>query len=607
MNRFSLAIKFLKNNIKQIIIFEAIYKIIVMAIVTPLLVELVDIAMRLSGINYLTNARLMGFLTKPTTIAILILVIVLYAIISIMEMGAITHAYNISYHGGKATIIDMIKAGAISAVRLLSPYNIPMIIFVIALLPIIYLGRFSSYLSTMQIPAFVMEYLKQKKDIMVWVTIVFAIIVFFAIRWINAMNYYITEKMNFINGVKASKKLNKKKYLGLVFGFILWQILLFTVLFVSYVIITFAVSIVLKTILKKKFAYTLSLFIAKWIYDIWETIYLCLIVPLSCAYFSGYFFARKNDDKEDIVIPKIPNKKVNTDSRYRRILSVIVFISAIMNLIYLNFDFGIFRGSSKIQLFSQTYIAAHRGYSAEAPENTIPAFEAAINNYADYVELDVQETKDGVVVVMHDSNTKRTTGVKKNIWNLTYEELSELDAGSWFSEEYENTKIPTLEEVLEMAKGRLMLNIEIKLTGHEQHLEESVAELIEEYDMVDECVVTSFQAKALKNIKKFNPDIKTGYILHVAYGDFSNLSYADALSVNYSFATESFIETAHDADMEVYAWTVNTAEAINDMLENGADMIITDDPVLARETVTSYETTPYIVKLIKFYFEKIGL
>lgn len=606
MNRFSLAIKFFKNNFKQIIIFEAIYKIILMAIVTPLLVELVDIAMRLSGINYLTNARLMGFLAKPTTIAILILVVVLYAIISIMEMGAITHAYNIYYNGGNVSIVDMIKSGIFSALRLLSPYNIPMIFFVIALLPVIYLGSFSSYLSSMQIPAFIVEYLKQKKGVMLWVTLGIAVAIFFTIKWINAMNYYVTEKMNFISGVKASKKLNRKRYFGLVLGFIAWQILIYLVLFISYAAITFVISVVLKLMLKRKFAYNVSLFIAKWIYDIWGAIYICMIVPLSCAYFSGYFFERKKADREDIVIPKITTNKTNSDSRYRRILSVIVVISAVMNLIYLNFDFGLFRGSAKIQLFSQTSIAAHRGYSAEAPENTIPAFEAAIDNYADYVELDVQETKDGVVVVMHDSNTKRTTGVKKNIWNLTYDELSELDAGSWFSEEYADTKVPMLSEVLEMAKDRLKLNVEIKLTGHEKNLEESVAALIEEYDMVDQCVVTSFQPKALKRIKSFNPEIKTGYILHVAYGDFSNVSYADALSVNYSFATENFIDSAHDADMEVYVWTVNTAEAINDMLENGADMIITDDPVLARETVTSYETTPYIVKLIKFYFEKIG-
>jgi glycerophosphoryl diester phosphodiesterase len=602
-NRFAIAFKLIKKNIKKIVIFEAIYKLFTLAIFTPLLVEMIKIALKLSGINYLTNARFFDFLFKPTTIAILFLIILIFALFSLMEMSALTYCYNISYNGGTSTVVDMIKAGAGAAVRLLGPYNAFMIVFVILLIPITHVGAISTYITSMQIPVFIIEYLKLKKKAFV---IVISLVIFlsvFVVRWINVINYYTTEKMNFKNARKASVNLNRGKYIGLIISFILWQLIVLALLVSSYALITFIITKFLKIILKAKLAYTISLYGAKIIYQIWEAIYFCMIVPITCAFLSGYFFARKNSIKEERVIPVMPVRKKNSNSRFMKILSLVVVISAILNVMYINFDFGVSRGSTNVQLLKKTSIAAHRGYSSEAPENTIPAFEAAIDNMADYVELDVQETKDGTVVVLHDSNLKRVAGINENIWNVNYEDIAEVDVGNWFSEEFEGTTIPTLEEVMEVAKGRLKLNIEIKLTGHENNLEENVVRIIEEYGMEEDCVVTSFQAKALKKVKKANSEIKTGYILHVAYGDFSGVDYADALSVNYSFATETLIDEAHSAGKEVYVWTVNTADAINEMINNGADMIITDDPVLVRETILSYETNPQVVKLIKYYMK----
>ena len=603
MNRFRIASNLLKKNLKKIIIFEAIYKVFTIAVFTPILVEIIQVALRLSGINYLTNARLLDFLLKPTTIAILFLVLLMLAIFSLVEMSAIAHCYNVSYNNGTVSVVDMIKTGLKSAMRLMYPKNILMILFVILLLPITHMGAISSYITSMQIPVFIIEFLRTKRHILLILIIVYICLSVFALRWINGINYYTTEKMNFKNARKASINLNKNKYFGLIMGFILWQIIILLSLLMSYSLMVFLITKSLQLILRDKLAYNISLYAAKIIYQIWQIIYFCMIVPITFAFFSGYFFARKNKIKEEVVIPPRVEKKKYVKSKFKKTLSVVVVVSAILNVIYINFDFGIFRGSSNVQLLNRTMIAAHRGYSSEAPENTIPAFEAAIDNMADYVELDVQETKDGRVVVLHDSNLKRVAGISNNIWKVDYNDIEDIDVGSWFSDEFTGTTIPTLEEVMEMAKGRLKLNIEIKLTGHEKNLEKSVVEIIDKYEMKNECVVTSFQAKALKKVKEYNPDIQTGYILHVAYGDFSGVDYADALSINYSFATEALIDNAHDTGKDVYVWTVNTADAINEMIENGADMIITDDPVLARETLTSYETKPYVVKLVKKFMK----
>lgn len=604
MNRFSIAFKLLRKNLKKIIIFEAIYKLFTTAIFTPLLVEMVNLALKLSGINYLTNARLLDFILKPTTIAILFLLLIFFSIFCLMEMSALSYCFDLSYNDCEASVVDMIKIGTKSALRLLGNNNFLMILFLLILMPITHLAVISSYVTSNEIPVFIIEFIKTKKYAVIVIAVAYTFLAVFAIRWINSINYYTVEKMNFRNARKASVNLNRKKYFGLILSFIVWQFMVFALLVISYIAITFAVTKFLILILNNKTAYNIALFVAKEMFDIWMTLYSYIIVPITFAFLCGYFYARKNKIREEVVVPVIAEKKPYPRNKIIRILSVVVLISAFLNIFYISFDFGLSRGKSNVQLLSTTMIAAHRGYSAEAPENTIPAFEAAIDNFADYVELDVQETKDGTVIVLHDSNLKRVAGVTKNVWSVDYGQIKFLDVGSWFSEEFAGETIPTLDEVMEMAKGRLKLNIEIKLTGHEKNLEKSVVELIEKHEMEKDCVVTSFQAEALKKVKSYNEDIKTGYILHVAYGDFSGVDYADALSINYSFATSALINDAHSSGKEVYVWTVNNADAINDMIQKGADMIITDDPVLAKETLTSYETNPYVVKLVKNYMKK---
>lgn len=107
-------------------------------------------------------------------------------------------------------------------------------------------------------------------------------------------------------------------------------------------------------------------------------------------------------------------------------------------------------------------ITAHRGASGSAPENTLIALQKAIEAGADYAEIDVQETSDGRLVLLHDPDLKRTTGLKKNIWQTTYNELKHLDAGSWFSDEFSAERIPLLEDAIELVRGKMLLNIELK-------------------------------------------------------------------------------------------------------------------------------------------------
>ena len=240
----------------------------------------------------------------------------------------------------------------------------------------------------------------------------------------------------------------------------------------------------------------------------------------------------------------------------------------------------------KIEYLRTVEITAHRGASAFYPENTMAAFVGAKELGADWIELDVQQSKDGKIFVAHDTNFRRTTGVNANSWELTYDEIAALDAGSFFSPEYAGERMPLLSEVIDFAKGNSMrLNIELKPTGHETDFEKCVVDEIRAAGFQDYCVITSQVYEVLENVKAYDSSVTTVYVMSLAYGDLNKLTAADHFSVEAMNATRSMVSKVHNAGKELYAWTVNTKESITKMAELNVDNIITDNIELARECV----------------------
>ena len=228
----------------------------------------------------------------------------------------------------------------------------------------------------------------------------------------------------------------------------------------------------------------------------------------------------------------------------KRIIALSIVVVIGVNFAY---NFADRRGVLHMGLGNPVEVTAHRGYSAAYPENTIPAFKGAIQAGADWAELDVQQTADGEVIVMHDSNLKRTTGLDKEVWQVTWDEIKDLDNGSWFDKKYQTVRIPTLEEVLKVCRGKIHLNIEIKPSGHDKDLEEQVAKLLKKYHMRDTCVVSSLKYDSLRKIKEADDSIETAYITSVSYGNFTDLEYADGYSVESTLLSKSFVNKAQKA------------------------------------------------------------
>jgi len=238
----------------------------------------------------------------------------------------------------------------------------------------------------------------------------------------------------------------------------------------------------------------------------------------------------------------------------------------------------------EISVPDDVMVIAHRGASATAPENTLASIRQAIADGADWVEIDVQETADGEVVVIHDSDFMKLAGVNLRVWEAGMEQIAGIDVGGWFAPEFTEERVPRLADVLSEVKGRSKLIVELKYYGHDQQLEQRVIDLIEAADMQGDTMIMSLEYAGIQKVRVLRPDWKIGLLSARAIGDLTRLD-VDFLAVNMAMARSSLIKMAHGAGKELFVWTVNDTLTMSQMMSLGVDGIITDKPLRAREVL----------------------
>lgn len=209
-----------------------------------------------------------------------------------------------------------------------------------------------------------------------------------------------------------------------------------------------------------------------------------------------------------------------------------------------------------------TAIFAHRGASQYAPENTMPAFDLAWKMKADGIETDVQLTKDGVPVLIHDEGLERTTDGTGYVNNFTFKELRALDAGSWFGEKFFGTLIPSLDEMLGWIQTKpLYLNIELKNNKIDyEHLEAIVVEKVKHYQLLNRTILSTFNPDSVRRLKPYNQEVEVAYLtskrkkfLVAAAKELG----ANALHVNYRLLTPELRKACQREQMNIRVYTVN--------------------------------------------------
>ena len=223
-------------------------------------------------------------------------------------------------------------------------------------------------------------------------------------------------------------------------------------------------------------------------------------------------------------------------------------------------------------------VLAHRGSSKEEPENTLAAFRRAIEEHADFVELDVQESLDGQVMVIHDSDLMKVGGSSMKIWEHTAAELRSVDIGK-------NERVPLLSEVFHMCKGTgTKVLVELKTYGHNQQLEPRVIDLVESAGMVNECMFMSLDKTMVETMKRLRPSWRTGILFTKTAGDPTAFN-VDFLGIEVRALNARLVRAAHKSGKDVYVWTVDDPAWMFEAASRGCDGLITNKPALAKQVL----------------------
>jgi len=236
----------------------------------------------------------------------------------------------------------------------------------------------------------------------------------------------------------------------------------------------------------------------------------------------------------------------------------------------------------------QPIIFAHRGASAHAPENTLAAFELALAQGADGIELDVKLSADGHAVVIHDAAVDRTTGAHGMVKDLSLAELRALGAGSFFSEKFSAEKIPMLEEVFEAVGKRTFINVELTnyKTPHDQ-LVETACMLVKKFNLQKRVMFSSFYVPNLSKARSYLPEVPRGLLADIGRKGWWKRSFGFVFGdyqamhpCGYDVSPQQ-VARVHRLKRRVHVWTVNQAEHMRMLFNWGVDGIFTDDPQLA--------------------------
>ena len=586
----------IKSSFKTVLPFLVLYSVFNIIATWVGTTVFLRLGMMIYGITYISPDNIKGFFAFPGTIVLAIVESVYLALIQIVEIGGVMHAYSMARIGKKASVKGMIESGIRHGFRTFKPHNWPVVLFILVLMPLT--SFFSLSFSTFDavIPGFVKDFILANNVYRMIYIIVYFTLCLLEILWIFALNYYLLVENDFIKAIRNSIKLIKGRYLFTVFF-----------LFTSSVIFTLGVTSV-SAALSSLFVKLHSLFkfnvdagianrLSALILYIGGLIDKILAPAFNIAILTALFFHYV----EDRNVPAELSGSAFKD-KYLKKWQKVLLTALFSGMIIFYFAYDTPPDVERQQVLNRPEIVAHRGDSVNAPENTRPAFELALLEHADWVELDVFMTKDGEIVISHDDDLSRTTGQKVFVHDLTYEEFSKLDVGKRFSNRFEGLRPSTLDEILKLFKGKVKVQIEIKYNKYMEGIEEKVLQIINDNGMHDDVIITSLSDIPLRRMKELDPTIITTYSMYVAWADIDDVPFADYYTIEKSNVERDIVDRIHAKGGKLFAWTVNSEDNVQYLVDCGVDGILTDDPIMMRNALDKASYSTGIPKLSRMFW-----
>lgn len=521
----------LSSKGRVFLLFLLFYKALTNFLFVPALQLIWALTLRFAPIRYLNNKTASRIFASPAIIVCIAVLAVLVAFWSLYEIAAMLQLLTRMRHG------EPLRAGAVfrdafrSLVRVFLPQNLPLLLYGAALIPLTNFFLAANHLTQFAVPEYLWGLLKARAANRLLFALAVLFVLALLLDGLVVLPKFLLERKSFGCAFAESLRVLCSRA-GQLFALALrWML---TAAVRTGLMLLCGALLFYCVILGVGFASTAALLALSRAALLIELPFLCLL--MDCAMTAAqntltealYEVTRQSDAAQPTICSASP-----APHREQTVLAGMMACAALVTCgvaaVYLLFPQT--QPLQSVLGLSDPVITYHRGYSSRAPENTMVAFETALEHGSPRIELDVQMTADGVAVVTHDTSLRRCTGCNANIYDLPYAQVQQLDAGRWFHRQFTGSYIPTLEEVLALCK-----------------------------------------------VKELDPDITTGYILALGVGTYYDLPAADFFSVESTFITAGMVQQIHLRGKTISAWTINRQQDAEKLLQLGVDDLITDKP-----------------------------
>lgn len=571
-----------KQNFKEVMIF-ILFCSTFTTIATSLLKEvLIKGMMKVSGVTYIVPANLNTVLLNPLSVLMIIVFSIIITFFSLFEIAGLLNAFSMAQVGRGTNLTSMFMAGLRACRKALHPKNWLIIVFILVLFPLTKVLPLSTSTFKIILPGFVNQTIDYTRSLSILYSCIYFILVSFLTIYIFSINSFVMQKTSFIKSCSESRRLGKGHYLETFLTLLLLTILLnFVINSVSSVVVVNCNEVI--SFIKKNSANVVlkSEDVGTYTYVLRQILKSFVSPAVNNAALAVLFY-RQIDAKDMLKTLSSDTFKSGKASKK----TVIIFIAVMATLFTAAGIFLIHRYSYLMEDVDKPLVCAHRGDNVNAPENTMEAFELAASEGLEWIELDVHQTSDGVIVCNHDSTIQRVSGQNLAIHDHTFEELKSVEYGSWMPGNYEHVTIPTLEEALTFAKeSGLNVQVELKGSPYDKNFEENVLKVINDTGMHDNVMVISQDASRMKRVMEIDPAITKGYCVFLALGHPEDIEYTDNITVEETNVTPELVRHFHEQGKKVFCWTVDLDDTVQYLVSCDVDVIGTDNPILISNAV----------------------
>ena len=562
----------LKAHFTQYFIFEAIMMLLSSTIILPQILRLYQWALIQTGTPYIINTALL----KPEIISvrfwITVIGVFIFGFILLLEYLMLMTLVEGNINNRPMTLLEAFIKIATNLKRLIFPGMLHMLSMSVLLIPmIIGTSQFNPVNLTLSIYDWILRIYQISPTwvavIILWLYLHIHTLYFIYFMLINSCTVKEAIRMSF-----AVARHNKLKM------FFLWvpAIVVFVVIWLFlgiWVQMTaeWVATLLLLPYIKKMIIYALSIFTYNVLLLSFPFLVTYLVLLFHDVLRTKDFIGEGVTEQTNYSAP-VSGRSSSILTRwpkwFRKLHAGLGVVISIVLIFYIGLNYIVVESI----VGWDVEIAAHRGGSGNAPENSLAAIQTAIDRQVEAVELDVMLTRDYTPILYHDKTFKRLLGINLLVSELTYETIDTFDIGPSYSAEFEETRIPTLEEALILCKGQIDVILDMKDFGNNEILVPKVVTLIESLEMEDSVTIQSFNSTILKLVRDLNPEIELGQIMFYSSGDLTWLD-VNFYTIKDNMLTKQFVDKAHALDREVWVWTVNSVINLNEVLRYDIDGI----------------------------------